>query len=75
MRVFIAAIMLASFAFALTVFGFMPPQAEAERGTVNVVVGPAPCPVAEASWCHEVGGLAVSSRELRQVRVRRTGSV
>jgi hypothetical protein len=55
MRVFIAAIMLASFAFVLIVFGSRPPQAEAERATINV---PTSCPAPAAKWCHEVGGLA-----------------
>ncbi len=58
MRVFIAALVLASFAFALIVFGCMPPQAEAGRGTANVIRIPTPCPVPAAMWCHEFGGLA-----------------
>jgi hypothetical protein len=58
MRVFIAAFALASFAFGLIVFGLIPPQAEAGRGTANVVVGPTPCPASAAKWCHEFGGLA-----------------
>jgi hypothetical protein len=58
MRVFVAAFILASFAFALMVFGLMPPRAEAERGTVNVTANPTPCPAAAARWCHAVGGLA-----------------
>ncbi len=58
MRVFIAAIMLASFAFAIKVFVLAPPQAEAERAAINVVKGPTPCPRPAATWCHEFGGLA-----------------
>jgi hypothetical protein len=58
MRVFIAAFALAAFAFGLIVFGLIPPQAEAQRGTVNVVVGPTPCPPSAAKWCHQFGGLA-----------------
>jgi hypothetical protein len=58
MRVFIAAFALASFAFGLIVFGLIPPQADAGRGTANVVGGPTPCPVSAAKWCHEFGGLA-----------------
>jgi hypothetical protein len=59
MRIFLAAVMLASFAFALIVFGAMPPRAEAELGFVNKInAGPAPCPAAAATWCRQVGGLA-----------------
>ncbi len=58
MRVFIAAFMLATVAFALKVFVFVPPQAEAERATINVLKHPTPCPASAARWCHQVGGLA-----------------
>ncbi len=57
MHLFIVSFMLACFAFVLIVFGSRPPQAEAERATVNVVSS-APCPAPAARWCHEVGGLA-----------------
>jgi hypothetical protein len=58
MRVLIAAIILASFAFALKVFVLAPPQAEAERQAVSLFRGPTPCPAPAAKWCHEFGGLA-----------------
>ncbi len=58
MRIFIAAIMLASFAFAIKVFVLMPPEAEAERAAINVLKHPTPCPAAAARWCHAFGGLA-----------------
>ncbi len=58
MRVFIAAVLLASFAFGAIVFVLVPPHAQAGRETVNIVGGPIPCPAPAARWCHEVGGLA-----------------
>ncbi len=58
MHLFIISFMLASFAFVVIVFGSRPPQAEAERATINVLKGPTPCPAPAARWCHEVGGLA-----------------
>ncbi len=58
MRVFIAAILLASFAFGVIVFVLVPPQAEAGRDTVNIVGGSIPCPAPASRWCHEFGGLA-----------------
>jgi hypothetical protein len=54
---FIAAFVLATFAFVYAVFVLVPPHAEAGRATVNVVESPSPCPAAAAKWCHEVGGL------------------
>jgi hypothetical protein len=54
MRVFIAAVLLASFAFGIMVFALVPPHAEAGRATVNTL----PCPASAAKWCHEFGGLA-----------------
>ncbi len=58
MRVLVAAVLLASFAFAITVFVLVPPHAEAGRETLNIVGDPTPCPTPAARWCHEVGGLA-----------------
>ncbi len=58
MHLFIVAFMLASVAFILIVFGSSPPQAEAERATINVLKHPTPCPASAARWCHQVGGLA-----------------
>jgi hypothetical protein len=58
MRVLVAAILLASVAFAITVFVVVPPHAEAGPETAKIVDDPTPCPAPAATWCHEVGGLA-----------------
>jgi hypothetical protein len=63
MRVFVAAVMLASFAFAFKMFVLVPPHAEAGKGTINAasinaVSSAMPCPDSAARWCHEFGGLA-----------------
>jgi hypothetical protein len=54
MRVFIAAVVLASFVFGIMVFALVPPHAEAGRATVNA----SPCPASAAKWCQGFGGLA-----------------